>query len=146
MEKNENINEINNIYIQIEILKLTINKKEDDLKNIINEKDIIIQDLQEKLMNLEKKIVNNEKEISKLNEKIESDEKEIEKLTDIIGNNEKELAKLNNKIEGNEEEIKKLNIKNEELIKNTENLIKEDNIKSGKKIISTTRNNIRRNK
>ena len=50
MEKNENINEIKNIYIQIEILKLTINKKEDDLKNIINEKDIIIQDLQEKLM------------------------------------------------------------------------------------------------
>ena len=39
---------------------------------------------------------------------------------------------MNNKIEGNEEEIKKLNIKNEELVKNTENLIKEDNIKRAK--------------
>ena len=132
MEKNENINEIKNIYIQIEIWKLTINKKEDDLKNIINEKDIIIQDLQEKLMNQEKKIVNNEKEISKLNEKIETNKKEIEKLTDKIGNKEKELAKLNNKIEGNEKEIKKLNSKNEEFIKNTENLIKEDDIKRAK--------------
>ena len=59
--------------MQIEKLKLSIDKKEDDLKNIINEKDIIIQDLQEKLINLDKKIVNNEKEISKLNEKTESD-------------------------------------------------------------------------
>ena len=115
--------------MQIEKLKLSIDKKEDDLKNIINEKDIIIQDLQEKLINLDKKIVNNEKEISKLNEKTESDEKEIEKLIDKIGNNEKEEAKLNNKIESKEKEIKKINIKNEDLVKNTENLIKGDYIK-----------------
>ena len=115
MEKLENNLEIKNIYIQIEKLKLSINKKEDDLKNIINEKEMIIQNLQEKIMNLEKIIENNEKEISKLNDK--------------IGKNEKEIEILNNKFEGSEKEIKKLNTKNEELVNKTENLIKEDNIK-----------------
>ena len=129
MEKIENNNEIKNIYIQIEKLKLNINKNEDDMKNIINEKDIIIQNLKEKIINLDKKIENNEKEISKLNDKIESNKKEIEKLNDKIGNNGEEIAKLNNKIEGSEKEIKKLNIKNEELVNKTKNIIEEDNIK-----------------
>jgi len=133
MEKLENNIEIKNIYIQIEKLKLSINKKEDDLKNIINEKEMIIQNLQEKIMNLEKIIENNEKEISKLNDKIETNEKEILKLNDKIENNEKEISKLNNKFEGSEKEIKKLNFKNEELVNKTENLIKEDNIKRANK-------------
>ena len=77
MEKLENNIEIKNIYIQIEKLKLSINKKEDDLKNIINEKEMKIQNLQEIIMNLNKKIENNEKEISKLNDEIESNKKEI---------------------------------------------------------------------
>ena len=133
MEKLENNIEIKNIYIQIEKLKLSINKKEDDLKNIINEKEMKIQNLQEIIMNLNKKIENNEKEISKLNDEIESNKKEISKLNDKIGNNEKKIAKLNNIFEGSEKEIKKLNIKNEELVKKTENIIKEDNIKRANK-------------
>ena len=39
---------------------------------------------------------------------------------------------MNNKIEGNEKEIQKLNSKKEELVKHTENLIKEDDIKRAK--------------
>ena len=129
----ENDNEIKNIYIQIEKLKLSINKKEDDLKNIINEKDIIIQNLLEKILAQETRIENNEKEIEKLKNEIETNERKMTKLNGKIENNEKEMSKLNDKIENNEREIKKINMKNEELVNKTQKLIKEDDIKRANK-------------
>ena len=96
--KNQNdfatIKDIEKISLQIEEIKLSINKKEDDLKNIINEKDIIIKKLEQKLLNQENKIKNNENEIQKLKNKIDSlnNKKYIDNL--II---EKKLNKKNNK-------------------------------------------------
>ena len=51
-------------------LNFLINKKEDDIKNLITEKDIIIQELNEKLLMQEKEINMNKQEISSLNDKL----------------------------------------------------------------------------
>lgn len=51
-------------------LNFMINKKEDDIKNLITEKDIIIQELNEKLLMQEKQINMNKQEISYLNDKL----------------------------------------------------------------------------
>lgn len=51
-------------------LNFMINKKEDDIKNLITEKDIIIQELNEKLLMQEKQISMNKEEISYLNDKL----------------------------------------------------------------------------
>ena len=55
---NEHDNNINlqSLFNKIEELKLTINKKEDDIKNIINEKDTIIEQLNERILNQERRI------------------------------------------------------------------------------------------
>ena len=71
ISKSPNIIDIQTIFNQIEELKVIINKKEDDLKNIINEKDNLIKNLNEKLLNQESRIKNNEKEIKKLNIQID---------------------------------------------------------------------------
>ena len=65
------VKDIEKINQLIEELKLNINKKEDDLKNSINDKDIIIKELKEKIIAQEYKIKNNEKEIGKLNTQIQ---------------------------------------------------------------------------
>jgi len=62
-----NNKEIGEILNQIEELKLIINKKEDDLKNEINEKDDVIKKINKKLLDQENQIKNNENEIKKLN-------------------------------------------------------------------------------
>jgi hypothetical protein len=51
-------------------LNFLINKKEDDIKNLITEKDIIIQELNEKLLIQENQINQNKQEICLLNDKL----------------------------------------------------------------------------
>ena len=106
METNINNIDMQLLYNLIKELQRSINQKEDDLKNIINEKDLIINNLSEKISNQGKRIQNNENEIKKLSNKIEA--------------NENEILVLNNKIEENKNEIKNLNKKIEELIINNE--------------------------
>ena len=67
MNRATNNKEIGEILNQIEELKLIINKKEDDLKNEINEKDDVIKKINKKLLDQENQIKNNENEIKKLN-------------------------------------------------------------------------------
>ena len=84
---NNNIN-LQLLYNKIEELKLTMNKKEDDIKNIINEKDIIIEQLNERILNQERRIQNNENEINKLNIKLNElnllNEKKLKEKEDKI--------------------------------------------------------------
>ena len=51
-------------------LNFNMNKKEDDLKNLINEKDLIIQEMDKKLQKQEKIIYKNKNKIKTLNEKL----------------------------------------------------------------------------
>jgi uncharacterized coiled-coil protein SlyX len=64
------------IYTIIESLKIYINKKEDDLKSQINEKDILIREINDKLLHQKNRIKENENEIKRLNMKIERFNKE----------------------------------------------------------------------
>lgn len=63
--------EIKKLNDKIDKLDLKVNKKEDDLKNIINEKDIIINEIQNKILEQENIIKENKNEIISLNKKIE---------------------------------------------------------------------------
>ena len=63
-------NEIKFLSDEINKLNLTMAKKEDDLKDIINEKDIIIRNLNNELLEHKNIIKNNKAEILKLNNKI----------------------------------------------------------------------------
>ena len=97
-----NEKEFAKIYTLIESLQINMNKKEDDLKNQINEKDQLINELNGKLLNQEKKIKENENEIKMLNIKIERLTKEnnielkdnkdkINKINNLLSNQEKKL-------------------------------------------------------
>ena len=55
MKNNNKGIDMQTLYNEIEKLKLDVNKKEDDLKNLINEKDNTIQKLNEKILNQQKK-------------------------------------------------------------------------------------------
>ena len=100
------------IFRQIEELKLNINKKEDDWKNLINEKDNIIKILNEKLLEQEKRITNNEREIKILNEKILNQKSKIEEIDTKNGKELKEkenqINKINNSVTIQEKEIKEI--------------------------------------
>ena len=78
------IEEINNkiidLYKEIKNLNVKLNKKEDDIKNIINEKDCMIQEIEKKLLKQQEINIQNNNEISKLNEKIEEKQKKIKAL------------------------------------------------------------------
>ena len=57
MHNNVNLkDEINKIYLKIEEININMNKKEDDIKNIIEEKDILIKDLRNKVIDQEKQL------------------------------------------------------------------------------------------
>ena len=105
MEINNNI-DMQILYNLVKELQISISKKEDDLKNIINEKDIVINYLNIKISNQDKRIQNNENEIKKMN--------------NIIEANKNEILDLKNKNEENKNEIKNLNKKIEELIVNND--------------------------
>ena len=116
INKSPNIIDIQTIFNQIEELKVIINKKEDDLKNIINEKDNLIKNLNEKLLNQESRIKNNEKEIKKLNIQIEElkekNEKEFNKINKTLLN--KEEGKYTIKLNENDNNINNKLLKQEE--------------------------------
>ena len=123
---NEHDNNINlqSLFNKIEELKLTINKKEDDIKNIINEKGTIIEQLNERILNQERRIQNNENEINKLNIKLnelsELNEKKLKEKEDKINT-------INNTITKKEKEMKN-EIKNE--MKSMKSYFKSDIISS----------------
>ena len=105
------LNEIQKLNNQINSLNIIINKKEDDIKNIINEKDNIIKEMSQKLYQQEIIITNSKKEILDINKKIEdffnqinNDLKEKEK---IIKDNKESIIKINNKIFEKEKEKEK---------------------------------------
>ena len=85
------IKDIEKINQEIEELKLSINKKEDDLKNLLNEKDIIIKELKAKINVHESIIKNNEKEIKKLNTQIQE---LINKYNNEFKENDKKMNSL----------------------------------------------------
>ena len=105
----ENSKEIKNIKMLIKELNKNMNKKEDDIKNLLNEKDQIIKELNNKIKEQEKIIKENKNDIIQLNKKIDEMKKEL--LKEL---KEKELE-INNK---NEEKLNNMN----------ENIIKENNI------------------
>lgn len=81
-----------NLMLMKKIEKLTIdmNKKEDDIKNILHEKDNILQEMNKRLIKQENEIINYKKQIDILNKKIE----------EITNNNkikEKNIEEINNK-------------------------------------------------
>ena len=118
MEISDNM-DIQRLYKLIEELKISVDRKEDDLKNKINEQDIIINNLNEKLSN-------QEKEVKNLNNKIEKNKNEILDLNKIIEENKSEIKNLNKKIDeliiNNDkkfmEKENKIDIKNKKLLNN----------------------------
>ena len=111
-----NNKDIRNIYNLITELKISLNQKEDDIKNILNEKDTIIQSLNEKILNQDQRIEINKNEIKNLKNKIQNNENEIKYLKNRTEKSDNELKILNYKIE---ELIKK----NDKECKNNENKI-----------------------
>ena len=87
-------------------LDIRINKKEDDLKNLINEKDFIINEINNKLVYQENIIKNNKKEITMLNTKLE---KLIEEFNDF---KMKIIENTNNKLNTEVIKVKKENENN----------------------------------
>ena len=101
-EHDNNIN-LQLFYNKIEELKFIMNKKEDDIKNIINEKDAIIEQLNERIINQERRIQNNENEIKKLNIKL----KELNELNENkLKEKEDKINAIHNTITKKEKEIK----------------------------------------
>ena len=127
--------EIQKINQNIKELSLKLNKKEDDLKNIINEKDNEIKEINQKLIEQEDIIKENKKQISNLYNKIEEiinifknkykeNENKVELIKDNIKNEKDNIFKeISNKY--NELQIMTENIKNEfnEINKKNENYI-----------------------
>ena len=109
---------------EIKVLKIEMNKKEDDMKNIINEKDIIIKELKDKIIEQDNKIENinrkleniinafinefkeKDKEINQINlNLLEQDiliEKNDKQIKNIINEN---IYEINNKILSQEQKI-----------------------------------------
>ena len=117
------IYEIEKMKKEIKDLNIKLNKKEDDLKNIINEKDIIINELNNKLNQQEKQIKNNNDEVKSLKEKIY----EINKITDELNNNvSKDLIDKENKIISFNNKLSNIQNENKDEIKKSEKNIKND--------------------
>ena len=76
--KDNNNSDIENIYKELNLLKLNMNKKEDDIKNIITEKGIIITEKTEKIRKQEKTINRNENLIKTLEKKLNEMQNKLE--------------------------------------------------------------------
>jgi len=87
--------EIENINNEQKKLNLLINKKEDDIKNIISEKEEIIQKMKNKINEQEIIIKESKKEISNLNQKIE---KIFNNMSNELKNKEDKLKEMENKL------------------------------------------------
>ena len=99
---NNKINELNN----------KIEQKEKEIKDIINKKDIIINEMNQKILNLEESKIKNEKIIKNLedcyNKLLNKNENEIKLLGNKIHNNKK-ISFNSNNIEGRNLSFKKKN-------------------------------------
>ena len=115
--------DIKKIFVQIEKLKLMINQKEDDLKNEINEKDSEIKKMNEKILEQENKIKNNEIEIAKLNDIIkdlkEKNEKDLKEKDDNI-------KVINDKLLNQEEDIETIKQLNKKMKYINNRLLREE--------------------
>ena len=111
-------NQIANLYKEIKNLNIKLDKKEDDIKNIINEKDNIIKEMENKILNQEKIISKNSIEISKLNRKIEEI---IFKFNSQLQDKENKIKKVDNKILNLETNYLNNELMNEEKIIELEN-------------------------
>ena len=118
-----NINEIQNIYEQLNLLNVKLDRREDDIKNIINEKDLIIDEMNQKLKEQEIIINLNNDKINSLNKQLS----DINKQIDYFKNFEVKIKKFLNYDEIQAESIKKLN--NEiSVIENNLNNFENENI------------------
>ena len=134
----EKLNEIKieKINQEIKELKLNMNKKEDDLKNLINNKDDEIIKLNNKMIMQENLLIRYENEIKKLDNKIEE---LIKRLNDSINKKDIKINILNNILLNQEYQIKEIkeniinnNDVNESIAKNKKyNFINEILIKVG---------------
>ena len=100
-----NTNEIQNIYEQLNLLNVKLDRREDDIKNIINEKDLIIDEMNQKLKEQEIIINLNNDKINSLNKQLS----DINKQIDYFKNFEVKIKKFLNYDEIQAESIKKLN-------------------------------------
>jgi len=102
----DNINkQIEKMNMKINKMYLLINKKEDDLKNAINEKDILINEMKEKILKQEKQISNLNKYINKIIEESQEKEKQIEKNNKDLEEVSCKYKQLNDKINKKENYI-----------------------------------------
>ena len=122
--------------ILINELTLKMNKKEDDIKNLINEKDNIINEMNIRLLNQEKEnknqllILNNK--IDEIYEKLNLNDNIInnlknennEAIKDINNNILKENNALIKRIDDKYEELKQINQDVKSVLKNEINLLK----------------------
>jgi hypothetical protein len=111
-------------------LNFLINKKEDDIKNLLTEKDIIIQELNEKLLIQENQIKENKQEIYLLNDKLNTFINQFNKFKFIMENKENIKEKPIEIQSCNEEEENT----NEDIISNDigeDDLKEEDNLNEG---------------
>ena len=109
--------EIQNMKILINELTLKINKKEDDIKNIINEKDNIIKEMNVKLLNQEKE---NKNELLKINNKNDEIYEKLNlndnKINNLKNENNETINYINNNIvKENNALIKRIDDKYEEM-------------------------------
>ena len=95
----------------IEQLILSFNKKEDDLKNIINEKDNIYIEMNKQLKEQSKEIKENKKQIKNLNEELKKVINDNKKKEEKIKELDNKLLTQEKKINDNINEIKGLNSK-----------------------------------
>ena len=111
-------NEILDLNNQIKEIKKNMNKKEDDIKNIINEKDNEISNLNRKIDEI----------TLKLSEKEKNDEEKINKLTNLIKEQKEEICSLRNNIYELNEFKKEMNILSKKYISNLDSSIIDNNI------------------
>ena len=137
LNKKENYEDIRN---EIEVIKkkmkemyMIMNMKEDDIKNIINEKDMIINYLNERISKQEKIIFKNKNEISSLNQQI----KQLNSIfTEELNKKENKIILLEDRLSNIQDYLLKeidnkynqLNIDNKDIKKKLQNKInKNDN-------------------
>ena len=99
------------MYKEIKNLNIKLNQKEDDIKNIINEKDNIIQEMEKKLLKQQQINTINNNEILKLNNKIE---KLTYKLESESQDKENKISNINNNFAEIENNLLNVELMNEE--------------------------------
>ena len=90
--------ELEKMNMKINKMYLLINKKEDDLKNVINEKDILINEMKEKILKQEKQIYYLNERINKIIEESKEKEKQKNNNIDILKEVNNKYNKLSKKI------------------------------------------------